>query len=281
MISATPLPPDVGQAVARALSEDVGPGDLTAELVPSGDRANATVISRDEGVLCGAAWFAGVFAQLNDEIVVEWQAKDGNAVHRNQVLCTLQGPARSLLTGERTALNFLQTLSGTATMTRSFVNAINGTGAAILDTRKTVPGLRSAQKYAVACGGGRNHRAGLYDAVLIKENHIMAAGSIRGAVVEARRLHPDVTIEIEVEDVGELREALSAEPDVVMLDNFSISTLRAAVAETAGRVQLEASGNVSLHNIRSIAETGVDFISVGALTKNVKVLDLSMRFRSS
>lgn len=280
MMFTTALPHDLGQAVARALSEDVGPGDLTVELVPIGDRAKATVISRDEGVLCGTAWFDAVFAQLSDEVETAWQTKDGSAIHANQILCAIQGPARSLLTGERTALNFLQTLSGTATLTRSFVSAIDGTGAAVLDTRKTVPGLRSAQKYAVACGGGRNHRAGLYDAVLIKENHILAAGSIRGAVADARRLHPDVTIEIEVEDVGELREALSAEPDVVMLDNFSISLLRTAVAETAGRVQLEASGNVSLHNIRSIAETGVDFVSVGALTKNVKALDLSMRFQS-
>lgn len=280
-MSAIPLPPDIGQTVARALAEDVGAGDLTAELVPSGDRARATVISRDQGVLSGTAWFNAVFEQLSAEIDMTWQVRDGAAVRARQVLCTIQGPARSLLTGERTALNFLQTLSGTATLTRSFVNAIAGTGAAVLDTRKTLPGLRSAQKYAVACGGGRNHRVGLYDAVLIKENHIMAAGSIRGAVADARRLHPDVTVEIEVEDVGELREALAAEPDVVMLDNFSISTLRTAVAETAGRARLEASGNVSLHNIRSIAETGVDFISVGALTKDLRALDLSMRFQSS
>lgn len=272
--------PDPNPTVALALAEDVGGGDLTAALIPETARAEATVISREDAVLCGTAWFDAVFRQLDPRVDIDWQATDGERVQPDQPLCTLRGPARALLTGERTALNFLQALSGTATLARRFADTVAGTGAVILDTRKTLPGLRLAQKYAVRCGGCRNHRIGLFDAVLIKENHIMAAGSIRNAIATARRLHPGVTVEVEVENLAELEEALAARPDIVMLDNFDLAALVEAVRITARRVKLEASGNVNFDTVRKIAETGVDYISIGGLTKDVRAIDLSMRFRA-
>lgn len=272
-------PPDPRDAVARALAEDLGGGDLTAALIPESAQAVATVISREPAVICGTAWFDETFRQLDPAIGVDWLTADGDRVGPEQVLCTVRGPARTVLSGERTALNFLQTLSGTATVVRRYVDAVAGTGAEILDTRKTLPGLRQAQKYAVRCGGGRNHRQGLYDAVLIKENHILAAGSITLAVTAARNLHPGVLLEVEVENLTELTEALVVAPDVIMLDNFDLEAMARAVALTAGRVKLEASGNVNLDTVRAIAATGVDYISIGGLTKDLKAVDLSMRFQ--
>lgn len=279
MIATRLSPPDPSSAVALALAEDIGGGDLTAALIAAATRAEATVISRESAVLCGTAWFNEVFRQLDPSIRVTWQVQDGERIHTDQLLCLLQGPARTLLSGERTALNFLQTLSATATAARRYADAVAGTRAAILDTRKTLPGLRLAQKYAVRCGGCQNHRLGLFDAILIKENHILAAGSITQAITQARRLHPGITLEVEVENLDELAEALAAQPDIVMLDNFELDTLRQAVIQVDGRVKLEASGNVNLDTVRAIAETGVDYISVGNLTKDLKAIDLSMRFR--
>ncbi len=272
--------PDPNPTVAIALAEDVGGGDLTAALIPETAQAEATVISREKAVLCGAAWFDAVFRQIDPSVAIEWRAADGERIEPNQLLCALRGPARALLTGERTALNFLQALSGTATLARQFADTVAGTGATILDTRKTLPGLRLAQKYAVRCGGCQNHRIGLFDAVLIKENHILAAGSITAAIAAARRLHPGVTVEVEVESLAELEEALAAGPDIVMLDNFDLGTMAEAVRVTAKRVKLEASGNVNFSTVRKIAETGVDYISIGGLTKDVRAVDLSMRFRA-
>ncbi|MCB1776740.1 MAG: carboxylating nicotinate-nucleotide diphosphorylase [Candidatus Competibacteraceae bacterium] len=272
--------PDPTPNVTLALAEDVGDGDLTAALIPDDAQAEATVISREQAVLCGVAWFDAVFRQLDPQVVIDWQAADGDRVTPDQLLCTLRGAARPLLTGERTALNFLQMLSSTATLARRYADAVAGTGAIILDTRKTLPGLRLAQKYAVRCGGGQNHRIGLFDAVLIKENHIMAAGSIGNAIAAARRLHPGITVEVEVENFVELEEALAAHPDIIMLDNFDLNAMFEAVKITHGRVKLEASGNVNLDTIRPIAETGVDYISIGGLTKDVRAIDLSMRFHT-
>ncbi|HNW78925.1 MAG TPA: carboxylating nicotinate-nucleotide diphosphorylase [Candidatus Competibacteraceae bacterium] len=272
--------PDPNPSVALALAEDVGSGDLTAALIPEQAQAEATVISRENAVLCGTAWFDAVFRQLDPGVTVAWQAADGERVAPDQLLCTLRGPARVLLTGERTALNFLQLLSATATLARRYADCVAGTGATILDTRKTLPGLRLAQKYAVRCGGCQNHRIGLFDAVLIKENHIMAAGSIGKAIATARHLHPGVKVEVEVESLAELAEALQAQPDIIMLDNFDRAGMVEAVRITAGRVKLEASGNVNFDTVRAIAETGVDYISIGGLTKDVRAVDLSMRFRS-
>jgi len=278
-MSAPKLPDDVTETVRRALAEDVGTGDLTAALIAADIGAEAQVITREDAVLCGTAWFDEVFRQVGDHIRVVWRTKDGEAIHAGQKLCTVTGPARGLLTGERVALNFLQLLSGTATRARQYVDAVRGTKTIILDTRKTVPGLRRAQKYAVACGGGQNHRRGLYDAILIKENHIAAAGSITAALEAARNSAPrDVSIEIEVENIGQLREALAANADRLLLDNFSVEELEAAVAETRGKAKLEASGGIDLSNIRAFAETGVDYISIGDMTKTVKAVDLSMRF---
>lgn len=272
--------PDPNPNVALALAEDVGDGDLTAALIPEDTQAEATVISREYAVLCGSAWFDTVFRQLDPRIAIDWQAADSDRIAPDQLLCTLRGPARSLLTGERTALNFLQILSSTATLARRYAEAVAGTGAIILDTRKTLPGLRLAQKYAVRCGGCQNHRIGLFDAVLIKENHIMAAGSIGNAIAVARRLHPSVTVEVEVENFAELEEALAAQPDIIMLDNFDLKAMSEAVKITDGRVKLEASGNVNFDTVRPIAETGVNYISIGGLTKDVRAIDLSMRFRT-
>ena len=266
--------------VAAALAEDLGPGDLTAQLVPAAARGRARVITREAGVLCGSAWVDAVFAALDPGVRVAWHAADGDAVAPGQLLLVAEGPARALLTGERTALNFLQTLSGTATAARRYAAAIAGTGCRILDTRKTLPGLRLAQKYAVRCGGGRNHRLGLYDGILIKENHIAAAGSIAAAVGAARRLGAAVPVEVEVETLAELDEAFAADADLALLDEFSLEDLRTAVARNRARTRplgLEASGGIDLETIGAIAATGVDFVSVGAITKHVRALDLSLR----
>ena len=260
------------------LREDIGTGDITATIIPETAQAYAEVITREAMVMCGQAWFNEVFAQLNPQVVINWLVVEGENLPVNTLLCTVQGQARALLTGERTALNCVQLLSGTATIAKEYADAVAGTGCKVLDTRKTIPGLRDAQKYAVACGGSYTHRIGLYDGVLIKENHIMAAGSITNAIQAARQL-TTVPVEVEVETIGELQEALAAKPDRIMLDNFSLEDLRTAVALTSGAVELEASGNISLETIRSIAETGVDYISIGALTKHVKAIDLSMRIK--
>lgn len=266
-------------SVMHALAEDIGGGDITAGLIPEQATAQAAVISREAAVLCGRPWFDEVFRQLDARVQIDWRARDGDRLHPNQVLCELHGPARALLSGERTALNFLQTLSGTATLTARYVDAVRGARAKVLDTRKTLPGLRGAQKYAVTCGGGHNHRMGLYDAVLIKENHIAAAGSVTAALAQARAMVAvGVQIEIEVENFDQLRAALSAGATRILLDNFEIEALNAAVRETAGRATLEASGGVTLDNIRAIAQSGVDYISVGGLTKHVLAIDLSLRF---
>jgi nicotinate-nucleotide pyrophosphorylase (carboxylating) len=264
--------------ISRYLAEDIGTGDITAAIIPETTQAHAHVITREDMVLCGQAWFDAVFKQLNADIQIDWLVKEGESVLENTLLCKLQGSARALLTGERTALNLLQTLSATATIARHYSEAVKGTNCKVLDTRKTIPALREAQKYAVKCGGCYNHRIGLYDGVLIKENHIMAAGSITNAIQTARQLSR-VAVEVEVESLAQLQEALAAKPDRIMLDNFSLADLKTAVALTAGQVELEASGNIGLANIRTIAETGVDFISIGALTKHIKAVDLSMRIQ--
>jgi nicotinate-nucleotide pyrophosphorylase (carboxylating) len=276
------LPPDIAAQVERALAEDVGGGDVTAALIPATTLATATLLSREAAVLCGTAWVDETFRQLDPSVQILWHAQDGDLVAADTVLCELSGPARALLTGERTALNFLQTLCGTATVTRRHVDAVAGTGCRILDTRKTLPGLRLAQKYAVRCGGGQNHRLGLYDMVLLKENHIMAAGSVAAALASARASAPGVPIEIEVETLEELRAALAAGPDIIMLDEFDDALMREAVAlvhATTHRPKLEASGGVDLDSLRRIASTGVDYISIGSLTKHVRALDLSLRFK--
>jgi nicotinate-nucleotide pyrophosphorylase (carboxylating) len=277
--ASVPLPPPetIERDVRNALAEDIGSGDVTADLLPSGARARARVITRESAVLCGHAWFDACFHQLDPATRIDWQATEGEKVVAGTVLCHIEGAARVLVTAERTALNFLQTLSGTATATAAYVDAARGTRTTILDTRKTLPGLRAAQKYAVRVGGGRNHRLGLFDAVLIKENHIIAAGSIGAAVQRARALHPDLLVETEVENFAELREALEAGADRIMLDEFELHELAQAVAEVGGRVPLEVSGSVALERVRAIAETGVDYVSIGALTKHVRALDLSMR----
>ncbi|WP_033337268.1 carboxylating nicotinate-nucleotide diphosphorylase [Thioalkalivibrio thiocyanodenitrificans] len=274
------MPPDelVRESVRLALTEDIGSGDVTAALIPEDAIAHGHVIARQAAVVCGSDWFDEVFAQIDMRVTVAWHVQDGDRVDADTRLCALRGPARALLTGERTALNFMQLLSGTATATRAYVDAVAGTGTRILDTRKTLPGLRVAQKYAVARGGGRNHRMGLYDAVLIKENHIMAAGTITTAVTAARALAPGLMLEVETETLEQVDEALAAGVDVIMLDNFALDAMREAVERVAGRVKLEASGNVNLQTVRAIAETGVDFISVGSITKDVAAIDLSMRF---
>lgn len=275
----SPLPTSIAEDVRHTLSEDIGSGDLTAALVPENQLSKATVICREAATISGCAWFDEVFNQLDTKVEISWHVTDGEQVMPDQPLCTLYGPARSILSGERSALNFLQTLSATATITQRYVERVAGTGCQILDTRKTLPGLRLAQKYAVSCGGGQNHRKGLYDMILIKENHIMAAGSIAAAVSQARKLSPQVRVEVEVENLDELQQAIASKADIVMLDNMENSIMREAVSITAGQCKLEASGGVNLDTIRSIAETGVDYISVGLLTKDVQAVDLSMRFQ--
>ncbi len=279
-----PLPSSeyIARTVTTALEEDVGTGDLTAQLIPADRVSKAAVITREDATLCGRAWFDEVFRQIDSRVNVTWQAADGDRVHANQLLCELSGPSRSLLTGERTALNFLQSLSAVATETSRYVEALKGTQCRVLDTRKTIPGLRLAQKYAVRCAGGTNHRIGLFDAILVKENHIAAAGSIAAAVAEARRVNSKVMVEVEVENLDELQQALAAKVDRILLDNFSNDDLKTAVRITREHqnkgIELEASGNMSLETLRAVAETGVDFISVGGLTKHVRAVDLSMRF---
>ena len=276
---------DIPLLVTQALGEDLGgeanaDNDLTAQLLPQDKDASATVIAREAGIFCGQRWLDEVFfTQLaGDKITVKWYVKDGDSVSENQTLCELSGSARMLLTGERTALNFVQTLSGVATEVNHYVKRLAGTKTQLLDTRKTLPGLRTALKYAVLCGGGSNHRLGLADAFLIKENHIIACGSIKAAVERALWIHADVPVEVEVESLDELQQALDAGADIIMLDNFTVPMMREGVALTAGRALLEVSGNVTEKTLREFAETGVDYISVGALTKHVRAMDLSMRF---
>jgi len=274
---------DIPQIIAAALREDLGGeidanNDITAQLLPEDQQSHAVVITREAGVFCGKRWVEEVFIQLGGDVKVTWHVKDGDSLKPDQPLFELQGPSRILLTGERTALNFVQTLSGVASLVRSYVNLLEGTHTQLLDTRKTLPGLRTALKYAVLCGGGNNHRLGLSDAFLIKENHIIASGSVRKAVEKAFWLHPDVPVEVEVESLDELDDALKAGADIIMLDNFTLEDMREAVKRTDGQARLEVSGNVTKETLRAFAETGVDFISVGALTKHVQALDLSMRF---
>ncbi|MDH5388501.1 MAG: carboxylating nicotinate-nucleotide diphosphorylase [Gammaproteobacteria bacterium] len=268
----------IEESVHIAIDEDVGSGDLTAQLIPEDEITIATVISREDCVLCGMDWFEEVFRQINDEILIEWNFEDGDALEAGQTICSLSGSARSILTGERTGLNFLQTLSATATLSAEYASAVIGTEAIVLDTRKTIPGLRMAQKYAVSCGGCQNHRIGLYDAILIKENHILACGGIAQAIDEARFHNPEMPIEVEVESIDELNQALDANADRVLLDNFTNQQLVEAVKICGGKIPLEASGNVTLDSIHDIALTGVNYISTGALTKDIKAIDLSMRF---
>ncbi len=262
--------------IKRYLDEDIGSGDLTVQIIPPQQTAKATVICREPAVICGQVWFEAVFSQLDSTISIDWQVQEGQSVDANTTLCHLVGSARNLLTGERTALNLLQTLSATASQAKQYVDAIAGTGCQILDTRKTIPGLRMAQKYAVHCGGGVNHRIGLFDAILIKENHILAAGSIGKAITLARQIS-DVLVEVEVENLDEFNQAIAAKPDRIMLDNFPLQDLITAVKGNPQNIELEASGNITLNNIREIAETGVNYISIGALTKNIQAIDLSMR----
>jgi nicotinate-nucleotide pyrophosphorylase (carboxylating) len=276
------LNPDIASEVARALAEDIGPGDVTAALVPATQRARATLVTREPIVLCGMAWLDETFRQLDASISVHWHVRDGEEPAADTVLCEIEGLARPILSGERCALNFVQLLSGTATTTRRYVDAVAGTGCQILDTRKTIPGLRLAQKYAVRCGGGSNHRLGLHDMVLIKENHAIAAGGIAASIAAARAASPGVPVEVEVETLQEFSAALAAQPEVIMLDEFSHADMRAAVAQRSASgsgVRLEVSGGVNLQNIRAIAQTGIDYISVGALTKHLTAADLSLRFQ--
>lgn len=271
-----PAPAHIADEVRRALAEDLGSGDVTAALVPTRP-ATATIVAKEAAVLCGAPWAEACFRALDPAARIEWRHVDGSRMAAGDIVCQVRCESRALLSAERSALNFLQTLSGTATITAQYVDAVAGTGATILDTRKTIPGLRLAQKYAVRCGGGRNHRLGLYDAVLVKENHIAAAGSIAAAVTAARRVAPGLLLEVEVESLDELAQALGAGVDRVLLDDFAADALREAVRITAGRCPLEVSGGVDLARVRAIAETGVDFISIGALTKHVRAVDLSLR----
>lgn len=273
------LPDNIAEAVAQALAEDIHTGDVTASLIPDNTESSATVVCREDAVLCGVAWFDEVFKQLDDNIRIHWNFADGDQVPANSVLCELSGNARHILSGERAALNFVQTLSATATQTRIYVDLIEHTQTRILDTRKTLPGLRLAQKYAVLCGGGKNHRIGLFDMVLVKENHIMAAGSIANAVQQAKQLYPDIKVEVETETLDEFEQARVAGADIIMLDEFTLDDMREAVKRNNGAIPLEASGGVHLETVRDIAETGVDYISIGSITKDVKAIDLSMRFK--
>lgn len=276
-----PSPDQISNDIERAFAEDIGAGDATADLLGADAHGRAELTCRDDAVLAGSAWFDACFQRLDPSVHIEWRLQDGQRATAGAVICRLSGQARALVTAERSALNFLQLLSGTATVTSSHVEAIAGTAARILDTRKTVPGLRLAQKYAVRCGGGHNQRMGLYDAILIKENHIIAAGSLAAAVQSARQKHPDLPLEVEVETLAELALALETDVDRIMLDNFDLPQMAEAVRITASRVPLEASGNVDLQTIGAIARTGVDFISVGALTKHVHAVDFSLRLQLS
>ncbi len=268
----------IEENVFYALKEDIGDGDITAELIPHDNISLATVISRENCVFCGLDWFEETYRQIDQEILIDWFVDDGDDIEPEQVICTISGSSQNILTGERTALNFVQTLSATATVSKKYAQKVKDTGTKILDTRKTIPGLRMAQKYAVSCGGCENHRLGLFDAFLIKENHIKACDGIQNAVDEARFHNPDMKIEVEVENLDELQQAIDAGTDRVLLDNFDIETLQHAVAICKGKIISEASGNITIENINDVAKTGVDYISTGALTKNIKAIDLSMRF---
>ena len=271
------LQSSIREEVRRALAEDIGSGDITAALIPAERQAQATIISREPAILCGTAWADEVFRQIDPAINVQWLAADGEPLLPNEPFCQLFGPARGLLSGERCALNFIQTLSATATRSRYFADMVEGTQVKLLDTRKTLPGLRLAQKYAVTCGGCHNHRIGLFDAFLIKENHIAACGGIQAAVSQARALAPGKPVEVEVESLDELRQALDAGADIIMLDELSNEDMRTAVGLAAGRAKLEASGGINEGTLRAVAETGVDYVSIGSLTKDIKAVDLSMR----
>ncbi|MFL9814506.1 carboxylating nicotinate-nucleotide diphosphorylase [Stutzerimonas sp. VN223-3] len=273
------LSAEIETNVRKALAEDIGTGDITAQLIPAERLAHASVITREAAVISGTAWVDAVFRQLDPRVAVHWQVTDGEHVAADRVLFHLEGPARALLSGERTALNFLQSLSGVATRCRHYADLVEGTGVQLLDTRKTIPGLRLAQKYAVTCGGCHNHRIGLYDAFLIKENHIAACGGIAEAVAAAHRIAPGKPVEVEVESLDELEQALRAGVDIVMLDELSLEDMRTAVNLAARRAKLEASGGISDETLRAVAETGVDYISIGALTKHVRAIDLSMRLK--
>lgn len=273
------LTAEIEANVRRALAEDIGSGDITAQLIPAERLAHASVITREAAVISGSAWVDAVFRQLDPRVAVHWQVRDGERVAANQVLFTLEGPARALLSGERSALNFLQTLSAVATRCRHYADLVEGTPVRLLDTRKTLPGLRLAQKYAVTCGGCHNHRIGLFDAFLIKENHIAACGGIGAAIASTQCIAPGKPVEVEVENLEELQEALAAGADIIMLDELSLEDMRTAVKLTAGRAKLEASGGINDSTLRTIAETGVDYISLGTLTKDVKAIDLSMRLK--
>lgn len=268
----------IAAQVTLALAEDIGQQDLTADLIPADSAATATILNRETATLCGQDWVNEVFKQVDATISIDWYYHDGDELDADTIICRISGPARSLLTAERTAMNFLQTLSATATLSSQYTAQVTGLDVKVLDTRKTIPGLRLAQKYAVRCGGCHNHRIGLYDGILIKENHINAAGSIAAAIEQAKQLHPSIAIEVEVEDFNELDQALAGKADIILLDNFDIPMLKQAVERNQNQALLEASGNVNLTTVRSIAETGVDRISVGALTKDIKAIDLSMRF---
>ncbi len=282
------LPQEISRAVTETLREDLGgevgepinpEHDITASLIPADSQGVATIITREHGVFCGQLWADEVFEQLGSQVTIEWHVQDGDTVEPNQTLCTLSGPSRILLTGERNAMNFIQTLSGCATTVATYAKQLEGTHTRLLDTRKTIPGLRSALKYAVTCGGGYNHRIGVFDAYLIKENHIIACGGIQQAISTAKQLNPGKPVEVETESLAELQQAIDAGADIIMLDNFTTEMMREAVKINAGRAALENSGNVTLATIREFAETGVDYISVGALTKHLKAMDLSMRFQ--
>lgn len=278
------LPLEITRAVADTLREDLGGEidaslDVTAGLIPADSQGVATIITREHGIFCGQMWAEEVFRQLGGEVSIEWHVEDGDKVEPNQTLCTLRGPSRILLTGERNAMNFIQTLSGCATTVAEYAKQLEGTDCRLLDTRKTIPGLRSALKYAVTCGGGYNHRIGVFDAYLIKENHIIACGGIEQAISTAKQLNPGKPVEVETESLEELQQAIDAGADIIMLDNFTTDMMREAVEINAGRAALENSGNVTLETIREFAQTGVDYISVGALTKHLKAMDLSMRFK--
>lgn len=274
----TQLQRDITETVAFALKEDIGSGDITAQLIPVTQTAKARIITRENAVICGTEWVNEVFRQIDSSVTIHWHVADGDAVKPDQLLFELAGSARSLLTGERTALNFLQLLSGTATICKSYADIVAHTQVRLLDTRKTIPGLRTAQKYAVTCGGCHNHRIGLYDAFLIKENHIAACGGIPAAISAAKEIAPGKPVEVEVESIAELEIALAGNADIIMLDNFSLADMKTGVELTAGRAKLEASGNVDTSTLAGIAETGVDYISIGALTKHAQAVDLSMRF---
>lgn len=278
------LPLDITRSVSETLQEDLGgtvdpAADITASLIPETKQSTAILITREHGVFCGQAWAEEVFRQLGGQVTIDWHVNDGDTLEPNQKICTLSGPARILLTGERNAMNFIQTLSGCASVTAQYVEKLAGTTTRLLDTRKTVPGLRSALKYAVTCGGGFNHRIGVFDAYLIKENHIIACGGISQAIAQAKALNPGKPVEVETESLEELQMAIDAGADIIMLDNFSTEMMVEAVKINAGRADLETSGNVTLDTIHEFADTGVDYISVGALTKHIKALDLSMRFQ--